>query len=309
MLPEFKCRVRNVKRKGFTLVELLVVIAIIGILIGLLLPAVQMAREAGRRIKCANNLKQIGLASHMFHDAQGYLPTARPRDAFLTWPVFLMPYIEQNSLYEKFDVMRPYRVQPIEALQTTIPIYFCPSRRLPMLARYETRRGFPNGALGDYAGNAGNNRFWSEFYGNANGVINSGDRRVIKVENGRINTLRGRYQFSNIIDGLSNTIFFGEKALNERHLGKPGGWGDGSFYNGDEPATVMRMGGRLFPIAKTFYFPAPGPGTIPVFGSSHPTVCLFVLGDGSVHNISKTIDPVTYGYLCSRNDRQLVSLD
>ena len=86
---------------GFTLVELLVVIAIIGILIGMLLPAVQMVRESARRVTCANNLKQLGLAVHNYHDSKQQIPPSRARDGFLTWPVYLMPYLELQNLQNR----------------------------------------------------------------------------------------------------------------------------------------------------------------------------------------------------------------
>ena len=110
----FRQRVRS--RRGFTLVELLVVIAIIGILIALLLPAVQMAREAARRISCGNNLKQYGIAVHLYHDTHKQLPPAgtfkrvtgqtwgqnmRPR---IGWQVRVLPFMEQNALYEKLNM-------------------------------------------------------------------------------------------------------------------------------------------------------------------------------------------------------------
>src|SRR5687768_14877758 len=105
-------------RKAFTLVELLVVIAIIGILIALLLPAVQAAREASRRSQCSNNLKQIGLGLHNFHDVRGYLPPGGLNGATVTpahkqlnipanlnhaWSVFILPYIEQDALWDQYD--------------------------------------------------------------------------------------------------------------------------------------------------------------------------------------------------------------
>src|SRR5438874_13235570 len=98
-------------RSAFTLVELLVVIAIIGVLVALLLPAVQMARESARRSQCSNHLKQLGLAAHNFADTRGWLPPNRvsndSTDAnqnFLTWAVLLLPYVEQQSVYNQWDI-------------------------------------------------------------------------------------------------------------------------------------------------------------------------------------------------------------
>lgn len=292
------------RTKGFTLVELLVVIAIIGILVGMLLPAVQAAREAAHRTQCKNNLKQIGLAVQNFHDTRRFIPPSRARDRYVTWSVLILPFMEQGNLYDEFDWQARYEDQDPLATQKTLEVYFCPSRRRPQVSDFETRG--PRGSCGDYAGNAGYNRFWADPIGNANGVFLTGWDADHPVVNRRISTVKGRFRFADIGDGLSNTIFIGEKAVNERFTGKPGGWGDGSIYNSDDPGTVMRLGGPLFPIAKTAYFPAPGPGTIPVFGSGHPTVCNFVFGDGSVHTISNEIDTTTLGRLCSRFDGEVI---
>src|SRR6187399_32765 len=88
---------------GFTLVELLVVIAIIGVLVALLLPAVQAAREAARRMRCQNNLKQIGLATHNFHDINNELPRSFKGETQLSWHVYILPYLEMQALYNNFD--------------------------------------------------------------------------------------------------------------------------------------------------------------------------------------------------------------
>src|SRR5262245_29962927 len=95
---------------GFTLVELLVVIAIIGVLVALLLPAVQSAREAARRMQCQNHLKQIGLAVHSFEDVYKTLPHSRYDDRY-TWAVEILPFIEQKTLYDQWDLTKRYYLQ------------------------------------------------------------------------------------------------------------------------------------------------------------------------------------------------------
>src|SRR5438445_4613028 len=91
-------------KSGFTLIELLVVIAIIAVLIGLLLPAVQKVREAAARTRCTNNLKQMALACHAFHDGRGYLPPSCIWDHWATWAVLILSYVEQKSLYDRWDL-------------------------------------------------------------------------------------------------------------------------------------------------------------------------------------------------------------
>lgn len=196
-------------RRGFTLVELLVVIAIIGILMGLLLPAVQAAREAARATQCKNNLKQIGLATEMFHDTFGAYPPARyqPRPGDIqnacggnetTWLVRIMPFLEQRAAEQRWDYTLEYGAHPDEVRNYNLSAYVCPSRRslsqasgvglvvstgttwctLPCGCRYPCSNNTSNnltGAVGDYGGNhgdmsTGSSGLPTDFYYGGNGT-------------------------------------------------------------------------------------------------------------------------------------------
>ena len=301
------------QQDGFTLVELLVVIAIIGILMGMLLPAVQMVREAARRSDCSNNIRQLGLAVHQYHDTKGKIPPSRPRDEYLTWPVFVMPFLELQNLYDLFDVSQTYALQDPAAVQASVSVFYCRSRRnSAILSKYETN-GEQIGSIGDYAGNAGTSLYypyddWAAFDVEVDGVFNSGWAHDNPVgTDGRLERGEtGRYRFKHIEDGLSNTIFLGEKAVSISYARQPGGWGDGCIYNGNEPGTAMRLGGYAMGLAVKKDIPAPGPGTIPVYGSFHPGIVNFVFGDASVRSLATTIDEDFLRRLCSRNDREVV---
>jgi prepilin-type N-terminal cleavage/methylation domain-containing protein len=117
------------RRGGFTLIELLVVIGIISLLMGLLLPAVQKAREAAFRISCANNLKQISLAMHHYELDNGQLPPRCLGEDGATWAVLIFRYIEQDNVYQRWNLSQSYYEQSDAARLFSVPIYFCPSRR------------------------------------------------------------------------------------------------------------------------------------------------------------------------------------
>ena len=304
------------RKKGFTLVELLVVMAIIGVLVSMLLPAVQNVREAARRTECLNNLKQLGLAVHNYESAFNQIPPSRPADGFLTWPVILLPYLEQKNLCSMFDMSAPYPAQDPEVVRMGSPVMICPSRRSGVEVSEEERlENWPVGAVGDYAGNAGSHKHfldfgWTLFSGEADGIFNSG----LATDNTIDEYFRlkgpweGRYTFASVSDGVSNTIFIGEKHLVPSELRRPMGWGDGCIYNGDEPATFTRLGGILLQMAPS---PSAGfpPGESPVWGSAHPGMANFVLGDGSTHSYRVEMDAEVLARLCSRNDGLTVSGD
>ena len=140
---------RQSLRSAFTLVELLIVIAIIGILVGMLLPAVQSMRESARRSDCKNNLRQIGLATQMFHDTRNAYPPARLTPTFdstdqdclgcASWFVHLLPYVEQNNLYDLWDFSISYEEQSEAAVTTPIQVFLCSSRHTMTNAQAPTR--------------------------------------------------------------------------------------------------------------------------------------------------------------------------
>jgi prepilin-type N-terminal cleavage/methylation domain-containing protein/prepilin-type processing-associated H-X9-DG protein len=194
------------RRSGFTLIELLVVMAIIAILIGLLLPAVQKVREAANRSKCQNNLKQIGLGLHNYHSANNKFPPGWVKsgsqgagDPSWGWSTFLLPYIEQDSLYNRLNptVNRPQDVfkNDLTALQTGIPVYICPSddAQQPPLNNNRPFTKVPGvsgtffAGINNYPGNGGND----------------GDHGLFQ-ENKQIT-------MGDIVDGTSNTIAVGER--------------------------------------------------------------------------------------------------
>ncbi|MEM1060805.1 MAG: DUF1559 domain-containing protein [Planctomycetota bacterium] len=228
-------------RNGFTLIELLVVIAIIAIIVALLLPAVQQAREAARRTSCKNNLKQIGLALHNYHDVYGILPMgwiwqqeldsyADPDNAELitsdegagwSWSVYLMPFMELDTTYDSLEVGVDTMTDAIgdpdklAIMQTPVAAFRCPSDAGPQLVEDRSWRavaGEPVAAT-NYIGNNGHNGLgfnaWLSIYGR--GVPNTSDDSLPTEEPTGFFWRNSDRRFRDVTDGLSNTIIVGER--------------------------------------------------------------------------------------------------
>ena len=335
-------------RRAFTLVELLVVIAIIGVLVSLLLPAVQAAREAARRSQCVNNLKQIGLAVQNYATQQDKVPAACYQDETPTWLVLILPYMEQQATYDLWDLKAKWHAQVNEVARAAppIPVYLCPSRTrdgdrntaVELLAAQEPH---PGGAgLSDYAGNAGN-AFPGlpnpEFTDNPLSVVEwSGESLtpfgVIIVQNfgpGPASGLQPEYHPSRSImswrrvtDGLVNTFLAGERhyifgANNPSAFQYVafGGGADGAYCDCNDAPTNTRLAGgaRINGVYNGQYPIANGPqdDTMPQnfhFGSEHPGICHFAMCDASVQVINTNIDINTLGRLAQRNDGDATNL-
>ena len=314
-------------RHAFTLVELLVVIAIIGILVTLLLPAVQSAREAARRVQCTNKLKQLGLAVHTFHDAQGAIvPSYLSGGGTATWLVLLMPFLEEGALQDRYDLERTYYLQPAATVQTQVSLYYCPSRNRSVLLSQDgnSRNGYSQpegGALCDYAINAGDGELYPWWGTDAipeSGVAHATYKSLTFQLTGKLigSDPTWRYvgwrpllRFKDVADGLSKTLLIGEKWVHPEHQGILE-WGDGTFWSDDLHSQTHRVAGERYPLAfgdedRTVVLDVINMA----FGGPHPGICQFVKCDGSVQALSTSMDTTVLGYLANRDDGQSIPAD
>jgi prepilin-type N-terminal cleavage/methylation domain-containing protein/prepilin-type processing-associated H-X9-DG protein len=272
------------RRRGFTLIELLVSIAVIAILIALLLPAVQMAREAARRTQCRNHLKQIGLALHNYHDAHRAFPIGNvPRTNF-TFQSMILPQLDQSTLYNRinynyngtcFDwkMSLPLAQDPGKI---PVPVYFCPSDPLSN-QEVDTNTGAHMPI--DYLGVSGSAPTAHD------GALYSGSRTSLR----------------DFTDGASSTFLVGERGIPEaRDLG----WSlcaYGPTGDGDQDNVLSSLGGLRAGKSDNFHNNH--------FWSYHPQSAQFVFADGSVKTLSFSVDHNIITAMATRNGGEIYSYD
>jgi prepilin-type N-terminal cleavage/methylation domain-containing protein len=302
------------RRPAFTLVELLVVIAIIGVLVALLLPAVQAAREAARRSQCTNNLRQLGLSMHNHHDTYNVLPFGRTggRPQSISWAPLIMPYVEQTNLRTLFTTnigfpmytpsseaagtninieinnINRTQFQATGAMNIPVKLFTCPTRRKAgfLSANGGTTYGMVSGICSDYGVNYGSN---------TSATLNDGPFWLNDANGYAVGQ-----RFAELTDGLSTTMLMGEKHVRLADMKlQPGTLDENDFciYSGKAAWTVGRCGGPRNPLALSN-----NDAQLQQFGSWHPSVVPVLLGDGSTPLLRVNMSTTVLGNLCSSKD-------
>ncbi len=321
-------------RSGFTLIELLVVIAIIAVLVSLLLPAVQNAREAARRTQCKNHLKQMSTSLHNFHDTYNHFPSngwgigwaphpgrGAGNDQPGSWMYQILPFMEQTGLYKLGATPRDDETSStllngnVKRLSTPISIFMCPTRRGVENYRVDPTIWFvlqPRlcgpltvGARNDYSINGGED---VAFYG--------GPSTVISVDNGSyvfpppsaatgVSFVHSKYNLRDLVDGSSQVYLVGEKSVDPRKYYDGSSLGDdeGPYVSDERDTTrwTRAAGTSLRPHQDTS-----GVDNTWGFGSAHSGTLHMSFADGRVSGINYNIDVVTHRRLSNRRDRQVV---
>jgi prepilin-type N-terminal cleavage/methylation domain-containing protein/prepilin-type processing-associated H-X9-DG protein len=268
-------------RLAFTLIELLVVIAIIGMLVSLLLPAVQKVRESAARLQCQNNLKQLGLACHNYHDVNkgfppGYLAAGPYTDGATDtapgwgWAAFLLPYLEQQNLYQQIDFTQPVQASP--AIQTMLPLLLCPSDLPPQAAFTLTDATLSPVALAapcSYAATVGDDSSECD--------APTGDGVFYRNSHTRI---------TDITDGASNTVLIGDRAWTQTQgiwAGAPSGAVTRAGPQNPWPNATASAPMLILAHNNWINIRTDADGGLDDFSSNHPNGANLVFADGSVH--------------------------
>jgi len=282
----------RIRARGFTLVELLVVMAIIGVLVALILPAVQAAREAARRASCQNNLRQLGISLHNYHDELGQLPPARIASPLHNWMALTLPFVEQKNLQDTYRFDKSWD-DPLNqpAVATPLGVFVCPSVGVPR--RFDDFAANKRAAVTDYATPSA----VVDIVYTANGLPNPGDLRG--VINGDIGV-----RLAEVLDGTSNTIMVVEDGGRPKFWlkSRPGpastsdGCGNDDVVNGRVSGAGWADPAAALPLHSfaTSGLTCPGPCVMNCTNNNepysfHPGGMMTVFADGSTRLVRETV--------------------